>query len=227
MPTNRKSESARINGAKSKGPITSEGKAKSSKNALRHGLTAEFAVLGHESEDDFRLLFDSYLDRYHPADAIEMELVHSMAIARWRLRRIGNLETDLFDNELAVSQDDIDDAFDEIGDQARFAFIFKKLAGESRALDLLIRYEASLNRAYDRASKQLDLLQSSRPLPNEPTRPLTRHSPPTSEREPRLTAPPAETSTTSPADRSSVRSLARPESSPSIDNRSDYRRQCA
>ena len=222
MPTNRKSESARTNGAKSKGPVTPEGKAKSSKNALRHGLTAEFCVLDRESEDDFQLLFDSYIHRYHPADAIEVELVHTMAIARWRLRRIGNLETDLFDNELAVSQSDIDDAFDDIGEEARFAFIFKKLAGESRALDILIRYEAALNRAYDRASKQLDLLQASRPLPNEPTGPVTRHSPPTS-----LIAPPAETSITSPADRSSERSPARPESSPSIDNRSDCRRQCA
>src|SRR5258708_33561188 len=45
MPTERQSESARINGAKSRGPQSAEGKKKSSRNSLRHGCTAGHTIL--------------------------------------------------------------------------------------------------------------------------------------------------------------------------------------
>src|SRR5204863_7386378 len=45
MPTERQSESARINGAKSHGPKSAEGKKKSSRNSLRHGCTAGHTIL--------------------------------------------------------------------------------------------------------------------------------------------------------------------------------------
>jgi len=45
MTTERQSESARINGAKSHGPISAEGKEKSSRNSLRHGCTASRTLL--------------------------------------------------------------------------------------------------------------------------------------------------------------------------------------
>ncbi len=53
-------------------------------------------------------------------------------------------------------------------DNNRLAFAFRDLANGGRALDLLIRYEAALTRAYDRAAKQLDVLQN-RKVRNEPT----------------------------------------------------------
>jgi hypothetical protein len=176
MASKRKSESARINGAKSKGPKTAEGKAASSQNALSHGLTANFTVAGEELQDDFELLLDSYADRYQPADAIEMELVQTLAITRWRLRRIGNLETNLIDNELALSGTDIDKEFSTISADGRLAYVFGKLAEQGKALSLLIRYEGALNRVYDRTLKQLAELQNG-PRRNEPTEPLTPDSP--------------------------------------------------
>jgi hypothetical protein len=179
----RKSETARLNGSKSHGPKTPEGKAKSALNALRHGLTANFHTLPQESDQEFQAFLDAYIDRYQPADIVELDLVQTMATTRWRLRRIAVMETDLFDNELAVSQDQIADEFEEIDDGGRLAWVFKKLAGESKALALLMRYEASLNRLYERTAKQLAELQSNVPR-NEPTGPITSDSPSTSEQEP-------------------------------------------
>ena len=49
-----KSESARINGAKSRGPKTARGRAFSSQNAVTHGLTARTLVLTNEKLDEFQ-----------------------------------------------------------------------------------------------------------------------------------------------------------------------------
>src|ERR1700731_4407441 len=45
MPSDLKSETARANGAKSHGPKTAEGKETSSRNAIKHGLTAHHTLI--------------------------------------------------------------------------------------------------------------------------------------------------------------------------------------
>jgi hypothetical protein len=45
MPSQLKSDTARANGAKSRGPKTAEGKEKSSKNSLKHGFTSRHSIL--------------------------------------------------------------------------------------------------------------------------------------------------------------------------------------
>jgi hypothetical protein len=75
MSSNLKSDTAGINGATSKGAITPERIAQSSQNAaLRHGLTANSPTLRTESDDDFQILLDSYLDLYHPAGRAAKQL---------------------------------------------------------------------------------------------------------------------------------------------------------
>jgi hypothetical protein len=167
-----KSETARINGARSQGPKTPEGKARSSQNALRHGLTADYNVLPTESLDDFQILLQAHVDRYRPADAVEMELVQTMAIARWRLRRIGIIESGMFENEIERSRVQLDMLCEHLHDDNRLAMAFRTLANEGKALTLLMRYESSLNRTYDRALKQLAELQSQQ-VQNEPTEPAS------------------------------------------------------
>jgi hypothetical protein len=183
MGSQSKSDAARENGKKSRGPVTPEGKKNSSRNALKHGMTADFVVPG-ESEQDFTELRQAHLDTYQPANAVEMDLVQTMALARWRLRRIATLESSLFENELALCQKEIDEEFDAISDLGRLAFVFQQ---QTNSLALLIRYESSLTRLHDRTYKHLKELQKLR---NEPTKPLKPKEPsltsPTSEMEPRL-----------------------------------------
>jgi hypothetical protein len=170
MPSQLQSETARANGAKSRGPVTPEGRAASSRNSLRHGFTARSVVLPTESQEDFQSLLDSYVDQFDPQGGVEMDLIQTMAAARWRLRRICNIETTLLDKEMTRNAKDIRREFNNPDDAGRLAWVFQKLADNGQSLALLMRYEGALNRSYDRAFKQLILLQStrSRTPPNEP-----------------------------------------------------------
>jgi len=166
MSSDLKTKSARANGAKSRGPATPEGRAKSSRNSLRHGLSAKTVVLPAESRDQFQLLLDAHIQQFQPANSVEADLVEAMAIARWRLRRIWAIETSLLANELTRRAEDIDDEFTEMTSEDRLAWVFETLANGGQSLSLLARYEGNLNRAFDRAFKQLNILKSQRQ--NEP-----------------------------------------------------------
>jgi len=165
-----KSETARANGAKSHGPVTPEGRATSSRNSLRHGFTAKSVVLPTESQEDFLALLDSYTYHFNPQGGVEMDLVQAMAAARWRLQRICNIEAALLSTELVRRAEDIDEEFENMKNVDRLAWVFEKLADHGQALSLIVRYEGALNRSYDRAFKQLHMLQSARrrAQPNEP-----------------------------------------------------------
>jgi hypothetical protein len=172
MPSKRKSETARTNGAQSHGPSTPEGRAKSSRNSLRHGLRARSLLLPHESPHQFQMLLDDYIGQFQPEGPVENELVQTMAIARWRLNRILEIETNLFRNHLSRHAE----YRPEIDQPSRVADAFNNCI-VSKGLGLVLRYEGALNRSYDNALKHLRQLQAARaPQPNEPkpkARPMT------------------------------------------------------
>lgn len=161
MSSELKSETARINGAKSHGPVTPEGKARSSANSRRHGLTASVLIDG-ESDEDFQLLLADFMGQFQPHTGVEADLVEVMAIARWRLRRLHAIETNLFEQEMVRHRKEIKANFKEIDQEGRMAFVFQKMGDTSNSLILMIRYEGPLNRSYDKALKHLLQLQSTR-----------------------------------------------------------------
>jgi hypothetical protein len=85
----------RANSQHSTGPRTEAGKQRSSLNALRHGLTAQTAVLPTEDPEAYQRHIQQFLDEYAPATATETQLVHEMANTAWRLNRIPSLEAEL------------------------------------------------------------------------------------------------------------------------------------
>src|SRR5947209_6294448 len=78
---------ARANGAKSHGPLTPEGKARSAMNAISHGLTANVLVLTTESNEKYEALLASYRDEYDPQGQTENDLVEELTAAKWLQRR--------------------------------------------------------------------------------------------------------------------------------------------
>ena len=102
---NSRSEQARINGAKSKGPITPEGKARSSMNALKSGRYSEQAVLlRNESRKAFEELFQQLVQRFRPRDAVELRLIRQLATVEWRRERYESMETLIVAKEFAAQE---------------------------------------------------------------------------------------------------------------------------
>src|ERR1700761_24805 len=95
MTSLRQIVSNRRNALKSTGPKTEQGKRRSSRNALRHGLTAETVVEAIEYPDDYRAFEALVTAEYNAETIIERELVLRLASLLWRLRRAGALETGL------------------------------------------------------------------------------------------------------------------------------------
>jgi hypothetical protein len=85
----------RENAQKSTGPRTAEGKRRTRRNALRHGLTAETIIEGLEDPGDYRAFEAAIIADYDAATAVERELVLRLASLLWRIRRATGIETDL------------------------------------------------------------------------------------------------------------------------------------
>jgi hypothetical protein len=97
MTSFRQIEANRRNARKSSGPITEEGKQRSRRNAIRHGLTAETVIGALEDAEDYRALEASIIVDYDAQSAVERELVLRLASLLWRLRRATTMETGLFE----------------------------------------------------------------------------------------------------------------------------------
>jgi hypothetical protein len=164
---------ARANGAKSHGPVTSEGKAKSALNAVTHGLTATGLVLTTESKEKYNALLASYLDECDPQGPIENALVEQIVSAQWLHRRSLEMSTALLDVTMDRMQKEISEEFEHIDNAVRTALAFEKKAGESPALALLNRYAARHARDYHRALDKLAQIQSERREQSDAPEPLT------------------------------------------------------
>ena len=88
---------SRKNGAKSRGPRTSQGKARASRNALKHGLRAgKHVLLPDEDSDEFEALELALFEELAPEGALQGLLAGRIARAAWRLARAERIEVEMF-----------------------------------------------------------------------------------------------------------------------------------
>ena len=125
----------------STGPRTANGKAISSKNALRHGIFSNAILLRSESRSEYDSLLNGLYEYFKPVGMFEEVLVEKLAVLIWRYRRLVNTETS------------------EIQDGGFIPALDSK---DSSVLNRFPRYETSIDRGIDRTLSQLERYQRMR-----------------------------------------------------------------
>jgi hypothetical protein len=164
--SDKRSQSSRINGARSRGPVTPEGKSVSSRNAIRHGLLANTIVLSNEDEKLFEELFYMLVRRFDPVDDVELSMIEELAASCWRLRRAFAIEKSILESGIAAHPDK--SPIEQLAAAVRDPMGKDDLWRNQR-------YETRLQNTYQRALRGFALLRKLRAensvLPNEPETP--------------------------------------------------------
>jgi len=91
---------ANLNNAQhSTGPRTEEGKAASSLNSLKHGLTAKTVVLPGEDPAEYHSSSTGMRQDLHPLNTFETAMVTELIDLQWRLQRAARVETGILSAE--------------------------------------------------------------------------------------------------------------------------------
>lgn len=168
MSTQKQIRANRSNARKSTGPKTPEGKAKVSKNALKHGLTSECVLIPGEDPQELEAFREALLADLAPEGALE-ELSAEWFIAyAWRLRRVGRMEAEVVASGLerwralgAVGTDEEKVSGAEVADltPTRLA---ARILQETDTYAKLGRYETQIERGLYRVYHHLERLQAAR-----------------------------------------------------------------
>ncbi|MHC4442745.1 MAG: hypothetical protein ACYTA5_09140, partial [Planctomycetota bacterium] len=165
----------RQNAKKSTGPQTPEGKARSSQNALKHGLLARQILINdddpNEKTEDFDQLLSDLVDELQPDGRIQSLLVQRIAVCYWRLRRAYRFEA----QSLIRQREDEFSPFEELARSVsgRKPEPFARILPYEKRMTLLVRYESMIDRQLNKAMTQLQKLQSS-PMPVQRSSPTAR-----------------------------------------------------
>ena len=124
----------------STGPRTPEGKAISSQNAVKHGLTSSQVHIPEGRQAEFKQLQNELTEQLNPNGALEHTIFARLVRASWNLRRVDEIEDGILM--------DFDPADETQGKQ----------------LDRMTRYRTANERSFYRALKELKALQTNRVL---------------------------------------------------------------
>jgi hypothetical protein len=157
---NRRLAANRANAQLSTGPTTSEGKAKSSLNAVKTGLTGRTVLLPSEDVALYQAHVERFQQEFQPVGERETQLVQNLADTQWRLDRIPGLETGLF----ALGRKRYADLFEEEEDpQVRAALLDAHiLMTEAKHFKNLYLHESRLRRQYKQDAQELKEHQAQR-----------------------------------------------------------------
>jgi hypothetical protein len=155
----------RANALKSTGPKDTS---KTKFNGIRHSLTATHALLPWEHKEDLDTVIQAYDDRFQPVDQFERLTIKYAAEAYWRRERSLRVEANIFET---VANAEYQKTKSEAGDLHAGnleAIAFMKAKDE---LAHYRRYDAHLQRAYERAMREVEKMASLRKQKEQPPLP--------------------------------------------------------
>ena len=128
------------------GPRTQRGKERSKRNALKHGIFSSTVLLKEEPRAEFNSMLRGLRNDFKPQGTLEEILVDKLASLLWRHRRLMSV---IVEGERP---------------RKRLEFILEPDLNEicPTPLEVSVRYETTLERAFDRALNQLEELQRIR-----------------------------------------------------------------
>ena len=151
MATPKQIAANRRNAQKSRGPVTEEGKKIASQNAFRHGLSAGFQVIPNvENQEDFDRLVEEFMEAEKPTDAVERELVMTMAEQLWLARRATRIQNTRFVAQQPSTHDKQNNQF--------------PIRIEHESIQLFMRYQSTHYRLYRQAMLDLQTRRKERRL---------------------------------------------------------------
>ena len=174
MASEKQVAANRRNATKSSGPRTKSGKARSSRNALNHGLSAEQVVIFDEDPAAFEALRGDLYAHFQPSDPVDEALVEQVAACRWRLRRVPEIEAGIFEHYLHHHSECRARMrkYDDIGNveemQAKDrqeeprAVLGKVFSSAERSLGSLTRIAGAIESSMYRAIRELERMNAER-----------------------------------------------------------------
>jgi hypothetical protein len=126
--TQKQIQANRERAKKSTGPRTPEGKARSARNALKHGMYAEALLVFGDNERLLAEITRQYFEDFPPANIHERMLLEQMIFAQWRLLRVARSRVpDTRDWDLDLNR--------AIGQEKIYASIYRSYAKAAALLE--------------------------------------------------------------------------------------------
>jgi hypothetical protein len=152
MATSAQIDANRANAQLSTGPRSVEGKAISSRNSFKLGITAQSMIIPGEDPAELEQLTTEYEQQFHPVGPIETDLLETVVRAVWMRRRYDRIEAAVITSRMAALKDT----------EHPLGAVFAQDSERGDTLAKIFRRQQAAQRDWYRAIDALRALQAQR-----------------------------------------------------------------
>jgi hypothetical protein len=158
------------------GPTTKAGKAKTSRNATRHGIFSPHPVIieGLETIEAWEQFEREIVESWDIEGRYEQELAERIAFIQWRLRRCRHHETAVLNHQVQSEEENLGIAaayrartlskgeIPDVDPKRVFAFQQLRIIPSDLSIDRMLQYETTIHRMLVSTVHQLEAHQARR-----------------------------------------------------------------